>query len=182
VETVYSQRHNPIGDALALPAIKTLMHSLPRASASDINGLLHLKTAACMASLASVGGLGLNTAMAHHVGALFNVPHGVANAILLPHTMRFNLEASAVRQALIAEAMGINITGMSPEAAGSAAAAAVARLCATLDIPARLRDVDVPEAGLALIASATLHDRALATNPRPITDAEPILSVLRAAW
>jgi alcohol dehydrogenase class IV len=135
-----------------------------------------------MASLAAVGGLGLNTAMAHHVGALFNVPHGVANAILLPHTMRFNLKASAERQALLAEAMGINIGGMSPEVAGSAAAAAVTQLCTTLGIPARLRDVDVPEAGLAMIASATLHDRALATNPRPIADAEPILSVLRAAW
>lgn len=182
VESVYSRRHNPIGDALALQAITMLVYYLPRVSASDIDGLLHLKTAACMASLAAVGGLGLNTAMAHHVGALFNVPHGVANAILLPHTMRFNLKASAERQALLAEAMGINIGGMSPEAAGSAAAAAVTQLCTTLGIPARLRDVDVPEAGLAMIASATLHDRALATNPRPIADAEPILSVLRAAW
>jgi alcohol dehydrogenase len=182
VETVYSRRCNPIGDALALHAIKLLVHYLPHCTVRDLDGLLQIKTAACMASLANVGGLGLNTAIAHHVGALYNVPHGVANAILLPHTMRFNLDASTARQALIAAAMGINTMGMSPEAAGLAASEAVAQLCSQLGIQARLRDVDVPEAGLEAIAAATLHDRALATNPKPIADAGPILSVLRAAW
>ena len=182
VETVYSQRHNPIGDALALHAITMLVHELPRCAVKDIDCLLHIKTAACMASLASVGGLGLNTAMAHHVGGLYNMPHGEANAILLPHTMRFNLDASAERQALIAQAMGLNTAGLSPHAAGLAAADAVARLCQQLGLPARLRDVDVPYEGLEAIAAATLHDRALATNPKPINDAEPILSVLRQAW
>ena len=182
VETVYSRRHNPIGDALALHAITMLVHELPRCAGKDIDCLLHIKTAACMASLASVGGLGLNTAMAHHVGGLYNVPHGEANAILLPHTMRFNLDASAERQALIAQAMGLNTAGLSPHAAGLAAADAVARLCQQLGLPARLRDVDVPYEGLEAIAAATLHDRALATNPKPINDAEPILSVLREAW
>jgi alcohol dehydrogenase class IV len=96
--------------------------------------------------------------------------------------MRFNLEASAERQALIAEAMGINTTGMTPQAAGLAAADAVTQLCQQLGLPARLREVDVPQEGLAAIAAATLHDRALATNPKPIADAEPILRVLREAW
>lgn len=182
VETVYSRRHNPIGDALALHAITMLVHYLPRCAAKEMNDLLHIKTAACMASLANVGGLGLNTAMAHHVGGLYNVPHGEANAILLSHTMRFNLEASAARQALIAQAMGIDTAGLTPHAAGLAAADAVARLCQQLGLPARLRDVDVPQEGLQAIAAATLHDRALATNPQPIADAEPILRVLRAAW
>ena len=58
VETVYSRRHNPIGEALALHAITMLVHALPRCAAKDINDLLHIKTAACMASLANVGGLG----------------------------------------------------------------------------------------------------------------------------
>jgi alcohol dehydrogenase len=182
VEAVYATRHNPIGDALALRAIALLTHYLPRCTAHDIDGLLHTKTAACMASLAAVGGLGLNTATAHHVGALYNVPHGTANAILLPYTMRFNLDACAARQALIAQAMSLDTTGMSPEAAGLAAAEAVAALCRTLDLPARLRDVDVPEEGLALIAEATLHDRGLATNPKPIADVHPILHVLHQAW
>ena len=86
VETLYSRRHNPISDALALHSIKTLVGHLPRCLDRDLDCLLHVKSAACMASLAGVGGLGLNTAIAHQVGALFNVPHGQANAILLhPH-------------------------------------------------------------------------------------------------
>ena len=96
--------------------------------------------------------------------------------------MRFNLEASAERQALIAEAMGIDTAGMTPHAAGLAAADAVAQLCQQLGLPSRLRDVDVPQEGLETIAAATLHDRALATNPQPIVDAAPILRVLREAW
>lgn len=182
VESVYATGHNPIGDAMALAAIRTLTQRLPTCSAEDIDGLLHIKTAACMASFANVGGLGLNTAIAHHVGGLYNVPHGEANAILLPHTMRFNLDASSARQALIAEAMGVDTSRMSREQAGRAAADAVAELCRKLGLPQRLRDVDVPEAGLERLATATLTDRGLATNPKPIVDSAPILEVLRNAW
>ena len=111
-----------------------------------------------------------------------NVPHGEANAILLPHTMRYNLDACADRQRLIAEAIGVAQRSMSDEEAGLAAADAVDGLCRTLELPRTLREVDVPEEGLALIAAATLHDRSLSTNPKPIIDAGPILDVLRAAY
>ncbi len=182
VESICSPRHNPIGDAMGTAAIRMLAQHLPACTTDDVDGLLQVKTAACMASLANVGGLGLCTATAHHVGGLYHVAHGEANGILLPHTMRFNLAASAERQVLIAEAMGVDVSAMTPLAAGHAAADAVAALCQTLGLPSRLRDVDVPEAGLERIATATLHDRGLATNPQPIVDAAPILHVLREAW
>ena len=181
VESVYSRDHQPIGDALALHTIRMLVDYLPRCAGRDIDCLLQAKTAGCMVMLARPG-LGLNTATAHHVGGLYDVPHGEANAILLPHTMRFNLDACAGRQALIAQAMGIDTSGMTDEEAGLAAADGVARLCRSLGLPARLRDVGVPEDGLELIAAATLHDRGLATNPKPVHDAGPIMSVLRDAW
>ena len=63
-----------------------------------------------------------------------------------------------------------------------AAADGVDRICRALEIPERLRDVGVPEDGLELIAAATLHDRSLATNPKPVDNAGPIMSVLRDAW
>ena len=182
VETVYSRNHNPISDGMALAAISMLAEHLPHCAEGDVDRLLRIKTAASMASLAGVRGLGLNTAMAHHVGALYDVPHGEANAILLPHTMRFNLEASGQRQVLVAEAMGVGTAGMAPEEAGLAAADAVASLCRDLGIPSALREVGVPQEGLELIAAATLHDRALATNPVPVTDAGPIMEVLNRAW
>ena len=185
IESVYSTGHNPIGDALSLHAIGMLAEYLPRCPEGDIDVLLNTKTAAgCLPMLAmgAVGGLGLNTAIAHHVGGLYDVPHGEANAILLPHTMRFNLDASADRQKLIAEAMGVDTAGMTDEEAGLAASDAVARLCRALDLPETLRDVGVPEEGLEFIAAATLHDRGLATNPKPISDAGPVMEVLRRAW
>ncbi len=182
VETVYSTKHNPISDALALHAIRLLVENLPQCAELELDCLLNTKTAACMASLAGVEGLGLNTATAHHVGGIFDVPHGEANAILLPHTMRYNAEACADRLALIAEAMGIDTSGMSEDEAAQSAADGVENLRRSLGLPERLRDVGVPEEGLELIASATLHDRALATNPRPVSDAGPIMAVLRQAW
>ena len=181
IESVYSVKHNPICDSLCLHAISMIVKNLPECPKLEMECLLNTKTAAAMASLGSVGG-GINTATAHHVGGIFDVPHGDANAIMLPHSMRFNAEASADRQALIAQAMGIDTSGMSDYDAALAAADAVEDLRDSLGLPNRLRDVGVPEEGLELIASATLQDRSLATNPTPVTDAGPIMSVLRSSW
>ncbi|MCE2501245.1 MAG: iron-containing alcohol dehydrogenase [Dehalococcoidia bacterium] len=182
IETVYSTGHNPIGDGMALHAIRLLFENLPRCQHGDIDTLLATKTACAMASLGSFGGLGLNTATCHHVGGLYDVPHGEANAILLPHSMRYNLDACADRQRLIAEAIGVANSTMTDEEAGLAAADAVDELCRELELPRTLREAGVPEDGLEYIATATLQDRSLSTNPKTITDAGPIMEVLRAAY
>ena len=182
IETVYSTGHNPIGDGMALHAIRLLFENLPRCQDGDIDTLLATKTACAMASLASFGGLGLNTATCHHVGGLYDVPHGEANAILLPHSMRYNLDACADRQRLIAEAIGVASSTMTDEEAGLAAADAVDGLCRELELPRTLREVGVLEDGLEYIATATLQDRSLSTNPKPVVDAGPIMEVLRAAY
>ena len=155
VETVYSTGRNPIGDGMALHAIRLLFENLPKCKDGDIDTLLTTKTACAMASLASFGGLGLNTATCHHVGGLYDVPHGEANAILLPHTMRYNLDACADRQRMIAEAIGVANSTMTDEEAGLAAADAVDELCRELELPRTLREVGVPEDGLEYIATAT---------------------------
>ena len=182
VESVYSRRRNPICDAFGLHAIEMLARYLPRCPGKDLDCLLKTKTAACLASLAGAVGQGLNTAAAHNIGALYQVAHGEANAILLPHTMRFNLDASAGQQARVAKAMRIDTRGMSAEEAGLAAADGFARLCREMEMPATLRQVGVPEEGLERIAAATLHNQALSTNPKPITGVGPIMKVLRDAW
>ena len=115
IETIYSTGHNPIGDGMALHAIRLLFENLPRCKEGDIDTLLSIKTACAMASWGRFAGLGLNTATCHHVGGLYDVPHGEANAILLPHTMRYNLDACADRQRLVAEAIGVASSGMTDE-------------------------------------------------------------------
>ena len=182
IETVYSTGSNPIGDGMALHAIRLLFQNLPHCKDGDIDTLLATKTACAMASLGSFGGLGLNTATCHHVGGLYDVPHGEANAILLPHSMRYNLDACADRQRLIAEAIGVASSTMTDEEAGLAAADAVDELCRELELPRTLREVGVPEDGLEYIATATLQDRSLSTNPKQVVDAGPIMEVLRAAY
>jgi len=170
-----------IADALALHTIRMLVAYLPHCKGGDVDSLLNAKTASCIVMLARPG-LGLNTAIAHQLGGLYDVPHGEANSVLLPHTMRFNMDACAPRLAMVAETMGIKTGGMTDEDAPLAAADGVAQLCRDLELPETLRDVGVPEEALELIAAATLHDRGLATNPKPVYDASPIMSVLRAAW
>ena len=184
IETVYSTSHNPIGDAMALHSIRMLMGLLPRCLDKDLGVWLETKTAALlpMLAMASVRGLGMNTAIAHNIGGLYDVAHGEANAIMLPHTMRYNLDGCADRQALIAGAMGIDVSQYTDEESGLLAAEAVSKLCRNLGLPQRLRDVGVPEEGLELLAAATLHDRGLATNPKPISDSGPIMDVLKDAW
>ena len=72
--------------------------------------------------------------------------------------------------------------GKQVRATGTATADKIDHLCRTLKLPGRLRDVGVPQEGLKLITAATLHDRGLATNPRPVNDAGPMMVVLRNAW
>ena len=181
VESVYSTGHHPISDALALHTIRLLVQHLPGCQDGDIDAMLQVKTAACMTMLARPG-LGLNTGIAHQLGGLYNVPHGEANSILLPHTMRFNADGCAPRLELVAQAMGIDCRGIGEQEAAIAAADGVADLCRRLGLPLTLREVGVPDEGLELIASATLTDRSLATNPKPVYDAGPIMSILRSAW
>ncbi|MCH8282257.1 MAG: hypothetical protein IIC96_16420 [Chloroflexi bacterium] len=92
------------------------------------------------------------------------------------------ITSCAARQALIAQAMGIDISEMTSQEAGLAAADGVATLSRSLGSPRRLRDGGVPEDGLGLIAAAKLHDRDLPTIRKPVHDAGPMMSVLRDSW
>lgn len=174
VEMVCSRARNPVSDALALRAIELLYPRLPRCAARDPAELVEIKTAALMASMANQGSLGLCSALAHQVGGLHDIGHGEANAILLPHVLRFNASASVNEQRAIARAMGLEGT-LTP-------AAALAALVRSIGLPTRLRDVGVPEHALPALAAATRGERSLVTNPRAIEGVEPILEVLRAAY
>jgi alcohol dehydrogenase class IV len=120
--------------------------------------------------------------MAHCVGALFNVPHGVGNSILLPHVMLFNLEECADCYTLVAAAMGLDVRGLSDLEAGKAAAEAVREMTQKIGLPQKLREVNVPENGLAEAAEMSMSDGCIIYNPRMVMEAEEVLEVYRAAW
>jgi len=185
IEALHALQREPIADAMALHAIRLIWEYLPRCveQGDDLVARGQQQIAALMAGVAfSNAQIGLVHAMAHSVGALFKVPHGLANSILLPHVMLFNLECCADRYALVAQAMGLNTCDVSDEAAGRAAAEAIWELTRRMGLPQRLREAGVPEEGLAAAAELSLSDGSIVYNPRLVFEAEEVLAIFREAW
>jgi alcohol dehydrogenase len=110
--------------------------------------------------------LGHVHAMAHQLGGFYNLPHGVCNAILLPHVQRFNLIAKIDRFADIAIAMGETITGISNRSAAERALDAIRTLSSDVGIPSGLKELGVREDDLKIMAENAQKDACGLTNPR----------------
>jgi lactaldehyde reductase len=127
-------------------------------------------------------GLGLVHGMAHPLGAFYDTPHGVANALLLPTVMAFNAEAGGEKYRQIARAMGVAGTeSMSAVAYQEAACGAVRQLALDVNIPQRLREVGAVEADLPALAHAAFCDVCTPGNPRTVSEAE-ILALYRQMY
>jgi len=183
VEAYLSTNWRPISDALALHACRTIVEWLPRAvdNGSDLQARYWMLVASCEAGMAfSSAMVGVVHAMAHTLGGLFDVPHGLGNAILLAHGMEYNLPTAEARLAELAPAFGLAPTG-DKAADARAAIDFVRRLVPRLGLPTRLRDAGVPADGLERAAEMTVLDAAIYTNPREAVP-EEILEVLKAAY
>lgn len=118
-------------------------------------------------------GLGLVHGMAHPLGAFYGTPHGVANAVLLPHIMAYNAAFTGDKFRDIAKAMGVkNTESMSIEQARQAAVDAVKQLNKDVGIPATLREIGVKEEDISALAQAAFDDVCTGGNPRDTTVAE----------
>ncbi len=184
VQGIESPSRDPLADASLLHALRLLTANL-RAFVEDpdnaeVRGQLMLG-----AWLAGHGTdyapTGLTSALAHCVGARFHLDNGVANAVLLPHAMRFNARMTGGRLSLIAEALG-GPTCDSPEAALVSATSAIETLFSRIGVPARLRDIGVTEETLPIVAEDATDDWFLHQNPRPVNGTADVLEVLKAAW
>jgi 1,3-propanediol dehydrogenase len=188
IEAYASTAHNPMSDALALHAIRTLGLTLQGEWTNDEDRLLRIKGACMLASMGQsamgmgAGKLGVNSAIAHQLGAIGDLAHGEANSILLPHTITFNSRALDKRFHLIAEAMGVSRAGRDVEDVAQDVAKRVTLLSTGLGVPIRLRDVGVSPESFEQIAIATLRDSSIATNPVPITSKAQIIQLLQVAW
>ena len=187
VESYVGVDTSPHSEALAVAAIKYIFKYLVRATqkADDLEARGRMLIAANMAgSSFSHSMVGCVHAMAHAVGGLTRVPHGVANAILLPHGMEYNFEVCKEKFAELAPVMGVDATGMSVDEAARGAIAAVRRLGRHLNalnaMAVRLKDAGVPEERLPAIAEAATEDGAIVYNPREVL-AEEILVHLKNA-
>ena len=172
-----------IGKPAALTAA-TGMDALRQAVAlgSNLQARENMAYASLLAGMAfNNANLGYVHAMAHQLGGLYDMPHGVANAVLLPHVARYNLIANPEKFAEIAELMGENITGLSTLDAAEKAIAAITRLSMDIGIPQHLRDLGVKEADFPYMAEMALKDGNAFSNPRKGNEQE-IAAIFRQAF
>ena len=109
--------------------------------------------------------MALHHGLCHVLGGTAGVPQGYANSIILPHAMRFNLDATASQIAPAAQAMGISLADRSAEIAVEEAIQRIYALIAQMNLPQRLRDVGVQEADLPNLAQLAFQRRTVQNNP-----------------
>ena len=127
-------------------------------------------------------GLGIVHSMAHPLGAFYDTPHGVANALLLPYVMEYNAESPARPKYLdIARAMGVDTAGMSVDEGVAAAIGAVRALSLSIGIPQRLHEIGVKREDIPALAVAAFNDVCTGGNPRP-TSVEDIAALYETAY
>ena len=185
IEAYTNKFAHPFIDTFALAAIQLIGRYLKRAVAegSDLEARYHM----AMASL--YGGMCLGSvntaavhAMAYPLGGMFDVPHGIANALLLPYVMQFNLESCPERFARIADALGRPNGEFAAAPSAEASVDAVRELCSEVGIVSRLGDLDIPEESIDQMAAGALKvTRLMKNNPRAMT-LQDVKTIYRAAY
>lgn len=170
-------------DTLHLKAIEIISRSLRDSVAGKPKGVEEMALGQYIAGMGfSNVGLGLVHGMAHPLGAFYNTPHGIANAILLPHIMAYNADYTGEKFRDIAVAMGVKGAAEMPIAqAREAAINAVQQLSHDVDIPPRLRDVSVREEDIPALAQAAFDDVCTSGNPRD-TNINEIKALYRSIY
>lgn len=161
-----------MSDMFEIEAVRMISKYLPVAveepnNAEARNGMAVAQYIAGMAF--SNVGLGLVHGMAHPLGSLFDIPHGVANALLLPTIMEFNMECCLDKYPDIAKAMGVDISGMTKEEASRAACDAVKALAIKVGIPQHLTELGITENDIPRLSEQALADVCTPGNPREVT-------------
>lgn len=175
IEGIVSRGAQPVSDALGLHAIRLIFASLPRAvkEPNDLEARGNMLIASTMAGMCFINSMcGAVHATAHALGARYGIPHGLANAIMLPAVMAFNLEEIPERYLMIADAAGVDVRGMPPREAAVQAVAAVIALKREIGLTESLADLGVPEEleALAPLVELAASDGQIGYNPRYLED------------
>jgi len=184
IESYINTVHNPIAATLAREAMRLIGRSLRTAFSSgrNLQARTEMLLASTMAAMAFTRTrLGNVHAMSHPLGAHFDIPHGVANAVLLPSVMAWNMIACYDTYPQIASALGESVDGLSPREASEAAVEAVRRLARDVQIPERLRDLGVTREAIPRLAEDAMKSGNVLVNPRTTTAAD-ITALFEAAY
>lgn len=183
IEAYVSNLYNPLAGAIAIAGIKLVAENLKRAvnNGTNIEARKNMAMASTMGALAFSKGLGAVHSLAHQLSTEAGIPHGAANAIMLPHVMEFNLEAAAQNYADIAQAMGVDTGNMSVMEAAEASVEVVRRLSRDISIPAQLRDAGLMMESIPIMSEKAMTDHCHRSNPRDCTQ-ENMVALYEAAF
>ncbi|MGG0383410.1 iron-containing alcohol dehydrogenase [Priestia filamentosa] len=173
VESYTAIRAGELTDGIALQAIKLISRSLHKAvyNGKDVKAREDMAMGSLLAGI-SLGnaGVGAVHALSYPLGGKFKVPHGVANSLLLPFVMKYNVVADLEKFAEVAKALGENIEGLSLREAANCTVYALTQLAQDIGIPSSLKDVGVTAEDIPNLAEeASKIDRLLNNNPRWLT-------------
>lgn len=183
IEAYVSTSATPITDACAEKAIELISNYLVNAveNGQDVEARDMMAYAEYLAGMAfNNASLGYVHAMAHQLGGFYNLPHGVCNAILLPHVQEYNKSTSASRLAKIAKIMGGNIEGLTDEQGADLCIDMIKSLSQTVGIPEGLGVLGVKESDFETLATNALNDACSLTNPRK-GNLEEVIAIFKKA-
>ena len=126
-------------------------------------------------------GLGIVHSMAHSLGAFFDVPHGVANALLLPHVMRFNGQVCPDLFRNMGRTFGLDMDNLNDQEAVDKVVDAIKNLSIRLHIPQTLRELGIPEEMLPALANQAINDPCTPGNPRNVT-VDDLINLYKEAY
>ncbi|MEL4387892.1 MULTISPECIES: L-threonine dehydrogenase [Shewanella] len=175
VEAYVSIAANPITDACAIKAIELIQGNLVNAvkQGQDIEAREQMAYAQFLAGMAfNNASLGYVHAMAHQLGGFYDLPHGVCNALLLPHVQEYNAKVVPHRLKDIAKAMGVDVANMTDEQGAAAAITAIKALSVSVNIPENLTLLGVKAEDIPTLAENALKDACGFTNPKQATHEE----------
>ncbi len=182
IESYTSMNATPLTDMYAREAIRLIGHSLRTAVARgdrrDARYDMSIGSLFAGISLANAG-VGAVHAMAYPLGGQFNVPHGIANGILLPHVMEFNVPGDLFKFAEVARLLGERVENLSPVEAAYRSVAAVKNLMRDIDMPVTLTELNIPKSAIPEMAAASINvTRLMANNPRrmAVKDSENVFA------
>ncbi|AGH80771.1 alcohol dehydrogenase [Psychromonas sp. CNPT3] len=183
IEAYVSTIATPLTDAVAIKAIEMIEKHLRTAvnDGQNIEAREKMAYAQFMAGMAfNNASLGYVHAMAHQLGGFYDLPHGVCNAVLLPHVQSFNARVVPERLRDVAQAMGVDVSQLSPQQGAEAALQAIRKLSKDVNIPTGLSELGVQESDFDVLSSNALKDVCGFTNPVQASN-EEIIEIFRQA-
>ncbi|WP_042883182.1 iron-containing alcohol dehydrogenase family protein [Cupriavidus necator] len=182
IEGLTSRSGDPFSDAQLMHVLRLLAQHLPGLEAADHpDARAQLLHAAVMCGQGTDHtGAGITTVLGHAIGARHHLDNGIANAIVLPHVLRFNGIAGEAGLHKVATALGV--AQSDGESLVNVVVEAVELLFRRLGIPSQLREVGIPRETLTDIAANAIGDWFLGGNPRPVRGESELLRVLEEAW